>query len=292
MKTCPSCQTQYTDDTLRFCLQDGAVLEGVRITREQTISLAGQEMETVARRAGVSDSVEHDRLSEVTRVSPPQEKSGDSKLALAIGGLALAILLLGGVGALAIWFFYSGQPKVNANNTANKSNASNSKTANRNSDTDWTPTETPTASPDDSDATPTPDETPTPEIDQTEAVNEVSRQVGDWKSYAESGDLDSQIELYAPSVDYYRKRGANRDFVRLDRARAYALFDSISIEISNMNISVDDSGETATAAFDKEWEFEGRNRSTGKVRQELRFRKINGRWLISGEKDIKVYYTN
>lgn len=290
MKTCPSCQTQYTDDTLRFCLQDGAVLNDVAAIQEETVSISEREMETVARQG---NQAEREERSQVTRVSTVEKgfRSGNSRLALAIGGLALVLLLLGGVAALGIWL-YLRNPTVAATNTANTNHANNSKTPDKNSNVDWAPTPTPTASPDDSDLLPTPEETPTPEIDETEAETEVSRQVYNWKSYAESGDLDSQIRVYAPSVDYYRKRGASREFVRADRERAYELFDSISIEISNMDISVDDSGETATALFDKEWVFEGTRRSTGKVRQQLRFRKINGQWLITGERDIKVYYTS
>ena len=67
---------------------------------------------------------------------------------------------------------------------------------------------------------------------------------------------------------------------------------TMSVSISNMNVSIADSGETATAVFDKEWVFDGTRRSSGKVQQQMQFRKINGEWLITGERDVKVYYTN
>ena len=100
------------------------------------------------------------------------------------------------------------------------------------------------------------------------------------------------MRKYAGTVDYYRKRGASVDFVRRDKQRAFDRFSSISVTISNMNVAVGDSGETATATFDKEWVFQGSRTSTGKVQQQMQFRKINGEWLITGERDVKVYYTN
>ncbi len=59
--------------------------------------------------------------------------------------------------------------------------------------------------------------------------------------------------------------------------------------ISNMDVSV--KGETATATFDKEWTFSGDGSNSGKVRSQLTFRRINGRWLITGERDVRVYHT-
>jgi len=66
----------------------------------------------------------------------------------------------------------------------------------------------------------------------------------------------------------------------------------LAFDISNVDISIGDSGETATAVFDKEWVFEGPRRSTGKVQQLLQFRRIGGAWRITGERDLRVYYTN
>ncbi len=58
-----------------------------------------------------------------------------------------------------------------------------------------------------------------------------------------------------------------------------------------MKVTPDASGEKATAVFDKEWNFEGAEKySAGKVQQQLTLGKIGGRWLITGEKDLKTYY--
>lgn len=297
MKTCPNCQTQYTDDTLRFCLQDGAVLNEAQAIHDQTVSFAGQETATVVRsEVPRSETVDRQRQSEFTRVSTANFKpGGNAKLAVAIAGVVLLLLVLATAGAVVIWLALR-DPSGVATNSGNPNAANSANSANSVSNTVPSPTPSPTTTPKaantDSNTWNSPIATPNVEVDTSEASREVSQQVYEWKSDAEAGDLDSQMQTYAPTVDYYRKRGASREFVRADRERAYRLFDSMSITVSNMDVTIDDSGETATALFDKEWVFEGSRRSTGKVRQELRFRKIDGEWLITGERDVKVYYTN
>ncbi len=292
MRTCPSCHSQYTDDTLRFCLQDGAPLEVLPATQQPTISFAGQELETAAR---VNTPAPE---SEVTRWKPKSEVADASKTALAIVATAVVMLLVFVVGGIGAWIYFKGfgdDIARNANNGSGNQNAVPPGNMNSNGLSTPAPTVMPSAtavsnnnSSPDRKITPT----PTPQVDKQQASREVSQQIDSWKSLAESGDLDSYMSKYAGSVDYYRKRGASIDFVRRDKQRAFKMFSSISVNISNMDVTVDDSGGRATAAFDKEWVFDGSRRSTGKVRQQMQFRKFNGQWLITGERDVKVYYTN
>jgi hypothetical protein len=50
--------------------------------------------------------------------------------------------------------------------------------------------------------------------------------------------------------------------------------------------------------FDKEWEFSGIDKddkdvfNAGKVNQQIILSKINGKWKIVSEKDLKVYYVD
>ena len=129
-------------------------------------------------------------------------------------------------------------------------------------------------------------------VDREQARKNVSQRIFTWKSQAESRNLNSYMANYADTIDYYQKSGASIGYVRNDKQRAFTLFDSINISIDNMHVSVDDSGESATAAFDKAWVFEGAKHNSGKVRSQLKLRKINGEWLITGERDLKVYYVN
>ncbi len=301
MKTCPSCHTQYTDDTLRFCLQDGTPLEITSVTEQPTVSLAGQEVETAARsniRARDSEVTQWKPKSDVTHASsikPPL--SWGAKTALAVAATAVAMLLLFGVAGIGAWLYFSGGGDDIAKNTnTGNGNQNIFPPGNMNSNAPITPTRTiapsPTRTANLNSNSPTASPTSTPNINKQQASREVSREIYDWKSLAESGDLDAYMSKYSPNVDYYRKRGASTGFVRGDKQRAFRMYSSMAITISNMDVTVDDSGDRAAAAFDKEWVFDGTHRSTGKVRQQLQFRKVNGQWLITGERDVKVYYTN
>ena len=90
MKQCPQCRTTYTDDTLRFCLADGAVLE--RIDEQET-----------AVRAGVRVDIEQPRA---TPAPPPIQqrpsRGGTAmKIAIAVFMLGfLALVIAGGAGVL------------------------------------------------------------------------------------------------------------------------------------------------------------------------------------------------
>jgi len=129
-------------------------------------------------------------------------------------------------------------------------------------------------------------------VDKETARREVSESINNWRSLGEARDLDSYMSNYADRVDYYNRSGVTRGAVRSDKARAFGLYSSMNYTLSNMNVSVDDSGTRATAEFDKEWDFRGSRPSSGKVRSQLRLRNEGGRWLITGERDLKVYYTN
>ena len=119
--------------------------------------------------------------------------------------------------------------------------------------------------------------------------DEVISVINSWLGATEDMDLDSLMDHYAPRVDYYNRRGADLGFIRGDKNRAFSRFTDIRMKFSNMQLTPDDAGDKITAVFDKEWVFSGDRPSTGRVRQQLELRNINGRWLITAERDLKVY---
>lgn len=137
MNRCPACGTSYTDATLKFCLADGARLEGVSGEKE-TVVRSGRD----ALRVDIPQDATPDRGP----VYPPPVTSGGGGivkiLAVVVGLLFLVLLLLGGAGAL---FYYNMGPG-NANTPANNGTPKTNGTA--------TPTVTvsPTASPKDENA--------------------------------------------------------------------------------------------------------------------------------------------
>src|SRR5262245_14825623 len=99
MKVCPSCKTQYTDDSLAFCLQDGA-----RLVQSETTSptAAFAETETVVRNRDDDSEATRWRQTEATMASRPagEGKSSSVLLIVAVIGLVLFVFI-GGIAALA-----------------------------------------------------------------------------------------------------------------------------------------------------------------------------------------------
>lgn len=301
MKHCPKCQTTYTDDTLRFCLQDGMQLTDVSGASDDMPTVAFDEFATVVSpkppqqvvRINLPEAepqnrerIEQPRIVEQPQVvvAPPVETK-KSNTALTVLATVLGMLALFGIGGA--WYLLKSRKSevavVNVNTAqANRplnSNSVNAQVLNLNANK-------PAASP-----TATPVPKPTLEPEKAEVVtNEVKDVIDEWKAASENGDLDWNLDQYADSVNYYNAGRVNRSRVRADKQRAFDQYDSINFNISNMKVTPDASGEKATAVFDKEWNFAGENkRSSGKVQQQLTLGKIDGRWVITGEKDLKIY---
>ncbi len=291
MKTCPACKTQYSDDTLSYCLQDGTQLVATLEADIPTVVMG--EVETVVTRRGDPVAVPVDdpgpRSWQQTREpgsSAPEPEVKGSNTAVAVAATAVGMLILFGAVGMGVWLYLKGgQPETMKNtNSASQSTSANSGPA---SSTPPSPTPTrPTATPM---PTGSVEATP-PTVADPQIRDEVSQTLNSWKSGAESFDLDAYMGHYAATVDYYRKKRASNAFVRADKQRAFLRFDSIRVNLSNISVTADQSGQSATAVFDKEWDFQGNRSSSGKVKQLMQLSKINGQWLITAEKDLSVYY--
>ena len=262
MKSCPACKNQYSDDTLLYCLQDGTPLTTVAQSDTPTVMLG--ETETAAARGGdIRINVPVDdpnqsawQQSEVTRIATASPEKRSSKTALTVILTMLGMLVLFGVLGVGAWFLFRNSQQTLIQNTANTSNS----------------------------AKPTPVSADDPQIQ-----NEVSQCVQDWKSKLESRDFNGYMSHYAPTVDYYTKRGVSSSTIRADKARAFSLYNSMRVNVSNLSVT-NASGDIATATFDKEWVFDGSKSSAGKTQSQLELKKVNGQWLITAERDLKLYY--
>ncbi len=293
MKHCPNCQTNYADDTLQFCLQDGTPLVEVSDQSAPTVAF-DTESETIVSpkqvepiRFDLPSSYQTNQTNwETSQPVVIEREPKKSNTAAIVLLTVLGTILLLGIGGIGAWFYLKNNRTavaVNVNTAPpNRQTNVNSAANNQNSNANLaspSPTVTPTA-------------VPTLDPKQTKQINEdVKNVVDDWKSASENLDLEAHLSQYADTVDYYQGGRVGIAKVRADKQKAYAAYNSIDINISNVKITPDASGERATALFDKEWTFEGQDRySAGKVQQQLMLNKINGRWLITGEKDLKVYY--
>jgi hypothetical protein len=307
MKQCPSCRTNYTDDSLKYCLQDGTELVENRALGSGTEAIDDAETVVSPRqvepiRIDVPDSQWRSweeskqvkvRPTETVPIQPvqiepaPTKSNTTSTVLLTVLGM-LALLAIAGIGG---WLYLNNRKTevaVNVNTSAPNSRSINANAVVTNQELNANlaaPPQTPKA-------TLTPAPKPTLNSEQSQAVtDDVENLVDEWKASSENLELDAHLSQYAPTVDYYKGGRIGLARVRADKQRAYEQFDSITFNITNMKVTPDASGEKASAIFDKEWTFEGENKfSSGKVQQQLTLNKIDGKWKITGEKDLKIYY--
>lgn len=206
---------------------------------------------------------------------PTETKKSNTALAIVV--TILAMLLIFAIG-IAGWLYFRNKNEIASNQNAQNSTQNSVK-----------PTATPTAEPS---VKPSATPTPAPSFDAEELKADVSKSVNAWRAAAESIDLDEYMTHYAPAIDYYNKKQTNIATVRADKERAFSNYDSMQINLGNITVTPDATGENATAVFDKEWRFENAEKvSEGKVQTQLQMKKISGDWKITGEKDLKIYST-
>lgn len=277
MKICPNCQTRYTDNSLQFCLQDGTALINDDSQNSMPTDGFNDEQQTVIRSRTIggnqSDTQNHQRQQTANFENAPRK----TNTALAIGVTVLTMLLVFAIGIVG-WLYIKNRNEIASNQNSQNSVQNSAK-----------PTATPTAKPT---AKPTASATATPSFDVEELKAEVAKSINGWRAAAESINLDEYMTRYAPTVDYYNKKQTSVSTVRADKEKAFSGYDSMQVNLSNMNVTPDATGENATAVFDKEWRFENSEKvSEGKVQTQLQMKRIDGDWKIAGEKDLKVYYT-
>ena len=125
MKVCPACRTQYSDDTLSFCLQDGTPLVSGFDIETPTVTLGEVETEAVRRdRVNVpidpaSAAWQQSQVTNVATLRPPEKRSNT---AVAVGATVVGMLFLFGLIGIAAWIFLKNsgpQLPQNANNMPN-----------------------------------------------------------------------------------------------------------------------------------------------------------------------------
>lgn len=268
MKQCPRCNTVYNDDTLRFCLHDGTPLGNGNEAEPQTAMLP--EMETVI--TGRDQAT----TAEWKQTGPAMTQESKPRTGLTIVLTSLVTLIIVSVVGAGVWIYMrerQGRTTDVAGNSPTSANNSSAPKATR----------TPAMAANNANAS----ASPTPFPNEAETKKEVAKAIATWRAQSEAGNMDEILNSYADSVDYYRKKGADKNFIREDRSRAYEKYDVIKLEISEVKVTLGPTETDATAEFEKEWEFEGETRSKGKVRQQVKMKRVNGEWLITSEQDIR-----
>lgn len=310
MKRCPTCQRSYTDDTLNFCLEDGVPLERVSsASLDETLTLdAGEPPPTEilldpafaptigARKppTTVRQEARRTRNEMQDLVAPaPTPRNTTSVVAVTV----MATILLLGLGGLGAWMLLkdrdSGGGDTGGNtNTGQRTDATPGPTGGNTNTQPGVVLPTPTASTTPP-ATPTPQPTQQPP-DASAARREVSNALNGWRQTMIDPDVDAHMAYYANVLHtYYNASNVSESRVRANVARAFSTYSTFDVRITNLQIEVDSSGQKAVATFDKTFEFRNDERSyNGSGLNRFWLEKIGGRWLITGEKDLKTYYVN
>jgi hypothetical protein len=319
MKRCPTCQRRYTDDTLNFCLEDGTALEtATGTTLDETLVLDTNEpppteilphpqipptMRAHTPPSTVRQEARSTRNEFQDLAAPGTQPPRNTTSVVALTVVATILLLaLGGLGAwLLLRDNSSSGGNLNGTNTGTDSgrggntntgvivsNTSDLPGGNTNTQPSVTPT--PVTSP-----TPTPQTTPQrtpPTNDTATARMEVSNALNGWRQTMINPDVDAHMSYYAGALHtYYNARNVDVSRVRSNVARAFSTYSTFDVRITNLQIEVDPSGQSAVATFDKTFEFRNdEKRYAGSGLNRFWLEKIGGRWLITGEKDLKTYY--
>jgi hypothetical protein len=179
MKYCPSCQSTFADDSLRFCLQDGTgLLDYADNAPAPTVDF--NETETVVRRKPETSAWQPSRVTQNTPLEPEAKKS--SAIPAVVVTILVMSFLFGGI-FIAWQLFASGSASDNTNRRGKFPS----------------PTLTPTSTPK---TTPSIDRTPIVYMTPTPVVGEL------WHP------TDNNASLTGENLTYYR--GTTPEQCKLD----------------------------------------------------------------------------
>jgi hypothetical protein len=311
MKTCPVCHSTYADDSLRFCLQDGATLESARSSSSDDFkTLVLPENSTggadLPRTEILDDAAAGATLGRVQPADTSRHRPRDTKpvteqmgqtgpkprsTAAVVGLTIVATIALLALGGLTAWLLLRdkkdapapGDNQAAEANTARVLDNRNSAQPNMNTRSTANANATPLASPASS-ATPA----PTPNASVEEA--QVRAALNGWLSSLKMRDIDRYMGYYANVLEaYYLSRNTSVERVRADKERAFAKYSTIEVWLSDVRVQVNASGKRAVATFNKSYRFSGPgvNPFTGSGPNRFTWVKSSGgAWLITGEEDL------
>lgn len=309
MKRCPTCQSTYADDSLRFCLQDGTALESARAaSSDEFKTLVLPENAPVGREALPTEVMHPEahatarphlpsptslhRPRETNHITAEQETASQPRkrsTAALVGLTIVATVALLALGGLTAWLLLGDKretagPNDNAVNVNMARANNNQHNASPNGNARTTSNVNAASSP-----TPSPTPASTPAANASAEEREVRAALNGWLTSFRARDIDRYMAHYADVLDaYYLSRNTSIERVRADKLRAFGKYTTIEVSLSDIRIQVDSSGQRAVAVFNKSYRFTGEGVSpfTGGGLNKFTWKKIGGQWLITGEEDL------
>lgn len=290
MKHCPVCRSQYSDATLRFCLQDGAILHDGE-TKQSTIDtisfsdpvtadniLRTEEMNLFAPPITANKTQKWSPAppkSALRRDAATEKSKSSAKIWLAVVPLLLA---MAGVG-VGGWLYLKNQTDSTVK-SAKPAETSTPEIA----------AQAPPANTSDSTSKIILDDLSN--TGSEDAKKEIADAVEGWRQAIEARKVPDYLSKYAEKADYFDKTGATAAEIRTEAQKMFETYSDIDINLSNVRVAVDAEATQATAVFDKEWSYQtDKDLLEGKARTKLHFQKNGKEWKIVSEKYQKIYYT-
>ncbi|MEQ1763163.1 MAG: nuclear transport factor 2 family protein [Pyrinomonadaceae bacterium] len=281
MKYCPSCLNQYTDLTLKFCLQDGtplSVMPQKPPQKQSTIDTVAFSqpitetsfLPTTGFRVEQQNRTQHNVRPEAVKTA---KRSNRALVALAVI-VPVATLSVAGIGSG--WYLLKDRLAAMLEQKE-------------------------TQQEDQMSAAPVPAASAVPETmkvndppvsTDAEAVRaEIANLVEQWKDLTEGHNAEELSQMYGEKVDYLGKSGTTTAEVRSSLQKIFDEYNEIDVNITNMSVAVDAEGTAATALFDNEWDYEANPKlASGKAHTKLHFQRADSDWKIVSERQLKIYY--
>lgn len=279
MKYCPSCLNQYTDLTLKFCLQDGTPLSAMPERKQSTIdTVAFSQPITVGSFVPTSDfRVEQPPQNRTQQNIRPESvpKAKRSSKALVALAVVIPLLTLSVAGVASGWYLLKDRLAAMSERRERQDDQS-------------TVAPVPVASvvPETIKA-----DDPPPSTNAEAVKAEIANLVEQWKGLNEGHNADKLAQMYGEKVDYLGKTGVTNAEIRLTLQKAFDAYSEIDLNITNLSIAVDAEASAATALFDNEWTYEASPKlSSGKAHTKLHFQRAGSEWKIASERQLKIYY--
>ncbi len=122
-----------------------------------------------------------------------------------------------------------------------------------------------------------------------DARAELRATLDEWVAATNARDIDRLMAFYPQTVSvFYQKRNVTRDAVRDEKNRLLQRASKIEVRVGEPETELAPDGQTAAMRFRKSWDFAGVSPASGEVIQELRWRKTDAGWKITGERDVQV----